>query len=161
MRYTHTQGKDEDLNYVQSLRVLKCLTVIIVSLLSDMCYPQPSVNTCLPFFSTKSSLPWCYTETPSPPCRLLLFHMETKWVRKKKKQERGRDGSSVTVASLLKQSNCLFKCCHGESQWQMAHLFFPFELSSWIFSPVDRFHSRSVGWDEDMETENPGGSLSF
>ena len=80
----------------------------------------------------------------------------------KKKKERGRQRwGSVTMASLLKPSNCLFKCCHGESQWRMAHLFFPFELSSWIFSPVDRFHSRSVGWDEDMETENPGGSLSF
>ena len=54
-----------------------------------MCYPQPSVSTCLPFFSTESSLPWCYTETPSPPCRLLLFHMDTKWVRKKKKSEEG------------------------------------------------------------------------
>lgn len=28
-------------------------------------------------------------------------------------------------------------------------------------SPVDRIHSSSVQWEEDMETENAGGSLCF
>lgn len=48
-----------------------------------------------------------------------------------KKKELGR---SITKASLFKESNCLFKCCHGESRRRMAHLFFPFRLSPWIFS---------------------------
>lgn len=72
------------------------------------------------------------------------FTWRRKVFGKKKKKERGRSAGSITKASLFKKSNCLFKYCYGESQRWMAHLFFPFRLSSWIFS--GRLHPQQLWW---------------
>lgn len=77
-----------------------------------------------------------------------------------KEKKPGRNQSSVTKASLFKQSNCLFKYCHGESQARMAHLFFPFKLSSWILS--SRLHPQQLLSEGGGHgNTNPGGLLSF
>lgn len=134
---------------------MKSFAVIILSVLSDMCSPPPPVSTCLPSLFHQTRL--CHEETPSRLRRLLLFHMEPEMCLEKE-EERGRNGSSATKASLLRTSNCLFKCCHGESPGWMAHLFFPFRLCPWI-SPW-RPKALLNRWVEDMETENSGGSFS-
>lgn len=81
-------------------------------------------------------------------------------VFRKEKKARKKPRQHYTKASLFKQSNCLFKYCHGESQKRMAHLFFPFELCSWILSGrphPQQLHSEGGGHGN----TSAGGLLNF
>lgn len=84
---------------------------------------HPSVSIC-PFFTKSSPTKSAHGNTSF--ALTLLFHMRPKVCLEKNRE------AALQRPLCLSGLNCLFKCCHGESQRRMPHLFFPFELSSWI-----------------------------
>ena len=115
----HTQGKknNKEFNNYALWFLQLAQTRVILSSLSA------------PVWSSFSPKPACRDATQKPlrhsdVCCYITRTLKCVWKKKRR--------ASVTKTSLFKQSNCLLKYCHSESQRQMAHLFLPFELSSWI-----------------------------